>query len=418
MSTGNRTRGGDEGGRDEQGGAGLDGGANVRDFSRTDRIVVKIGTNILTARASWEGGLPETSFNGKPIKEGQIDLAFLERMAGQISGLREQGKQIILVTSGAIGMGALELGLPRKVTAVELRQACAAIGQPLLMQEYRSAFKNFGLTVAQLLITRDVLNNRTSYKNLRNSVEKLLSLGVIPIFNENDAVSTDEIGNAFGDNDQLSAFISSKTDAELLILLSDIDAFYDSDPRSNPNAKPLPFVPALSDEIYAQAGGNGSEFSTGGMKTKLRAVEIARDAGCPVIIAHGRRPDILPRLLAGEIEGTLFAPSATLPNRMRWLKNAIPSGEVVIDDGALKAIRSHRSLLPRGITAVRGTFPAGSVVSVNGVAHMLCPFSSSDLAKIQGRHSDEIRGILGPNARELIARPEDIVFLSSTYGEA
>jgi len=381
----------------------------MRELKKSTRIVIKLGTNVLTTRQEWEVSVPRSQ--GREIAEGHIDLAYLHRIAHQISRLRSLGKHPILVTSGAIGMGALELGISRKVKGIDLRQACAAIGQPLLMQEYRSAFAVYGLTIAQVLITREVLNNRTSYKNLRNSVETLLSMGVVPIFNENDAVSTDEIGTAFGDNDQLSALIASKIDAELLVILSDIDGFYDGDPRTNPQAKPLLTIEELTPDIYALAGGSGSEFSIGGMVTKLKAVEIARDAGCPVIITHGRLADILPRLLEGEEIGTLFVPSVPLRNRTRWLKNARPAGSIVIDKGAMQAIQNKKSLLPKGITQVVGSFHENSVVSVNGEAHILCPFSSEQLRRIMGRHTEEIRSILGPEAKELIARPEDTVFL-------
>jgi len=381
----------------------------MRELKKSTRIVIKLGTNVLTTRQEWEVSVPRSQ--GREIAEGHIDLAYLHRIAHQISRLRSLGKHPILVTSGAIGMGALELGISRKVKGIDLRQACAAIGQPLLMQEYRSAFAVYGLTIAQVLITREVLNNRTSYKNLRNSVETLLSMGVVPIFNENDAVSTDEIGTAFGDNDQLSALIASKIDAELLVILSDIDGFYDGDPRTNPQAKPLLTIEELTPDIYALAGGSGSEFSIGGMVTKLKAVEIARDAGRPVIITHGRLADILPRLLEGEEIGTLFVPSVPLRNRTRWLKNARPAGSIVIDKGAMQAIQNKKSLLPKGITQVVGSFHENSVVSVNGEAHILCPFSSEQLRRIMGRHTEEIRSILGPEAKELIARPEDTVFL-------
>ena len=376
------------------------------------RIVVKLGTNILSTRKQWSQDVPRST--GKHQPEGHIDLAYLHRIADQITRLRSMGKQVIIVTSGAIGMGAGELGMDKRVKGVDLRQACAAIGQPLLMQEYRSALGIYGLTVAQILITREVLNNRTSYNNLRNSVETLLSLGVIPIFNENDTVSTDEIGSAFGDNDQLSALVASKIDAELLIILSDIDALYDSDPRSREDAKPLAYVQELTPEIFALAGEKGSEFSTGGMKTKLKAVEIARDAGCWVVITHGRTPDVLVQIAKGEPLGTRFAPTSPLKNRTRWLKNARPSGHITIDDGALEAIKKKKSLLAKGVVQVNGNFHGNTVVNVNGIAHLLCPFSSDELRQIMGKHSHEISGILGPGTKELIARPEDIVFLQGT----
>ena len=192
----------------------------MRNFSEAKRIVVKIGTNVLS-------------------KDGGVDTAYVGRLARQISGVLETGRQVLIVTSGAIGMGAGQLELTGKVKDTKMRQACAAIGQPLLMAAWRKSFHRYGVTVAQVLLTAEVLNNRKTYLNLRNSVETLLKLGVVPILNENDSVSTEEIGSAFGDNDRLSALIASKIDADLLIMLSDIDALYDKDPRKFTDARPI-----------------------------------------------------------------------------------------------------------------------------------------------------------------------------------
>ena len=271
-------------------------------LARANRIVVKIGTATISRPESsparltrlyrsdgkaFLADLPDGAVakdSGYPSK-GIIDTAYIYNVAEQFAELVQAGRQLILVTSGAIGMGARELGLSRRVTEVRMRQACAAIGQPILMEEYRRAFGIFGLVAAQLLVTRDEWDDRTSYLNLRKTVETLLEARAIPVFNENDSVSTAEIGNAFGDNDRLSAYVASKIDAELLIILSDVDSLYNSDPRENPHAKPIPYVRELSEEHLSFAGGRGSEFSTGGMKTKLAAVAIARDAGCRVVIA-------------------------------------------------------------------------------------------------------------------------------------
>jgi glutamate 5-kinase len=285
-----------------------------------NRIVIKIGTNTIMrgkdSAARLCGSAADRQAEGSA---GGIDVEYLHRVAAQIAELARSGKQVIVVTSGAIGMGARELGIARRVTELRMRQACAAIGQIALMGEYRRAFGVFGLTPAQLLVTRDAWDNRAAYLNLRASVEALLEARAIPVFNENDVVSTAEIGNAFGDNDQLSAYIASKVDAELLVILSDVDALYDSDPRSSAEARAIPFVRDLTPEILAAAGGKGSEFSTGGMATKLKAVEIARDAGCKVVIADGRAPRAIVRILAGESLGTLFDASHALKNRQRWI---------------------------------------------------------------------------------------------------
>jgi Glutamate 5-kinase len=203
----------------------------------------------------------------------------------------------------------------------------------------------------------------------------------------------------------------AKCDAELLIILSDVDSLYDSDPRENPNAKPIPYVRELSEKHLAAAGGRGSEFSTGGMKTKLAAVAIARDAGCRVVIAHGREPNVIARVAAGEPIGTLFDAAHALKNRIRWLKNSQPRGRLTIDQGALAAIRERNSLLPRGVIAVEGDFGRGAVVLVNGVVKIVSNFSSAELLAVMGKRSYEIDALLGPDAPHVVARPEEMAFL-------
>lgn len=370
----------------------------MRDLSGVQRVVVKIGTNVLTAA-------------------GALDDDYIDTVASQVAELVSGGRQVLLVSSGAIGMGARELGLEHKVSTVTMRQACAAIGQPLLMNSYRRAFASRNMEVAQVLLTREVLDRRKSYVNLRNAVESLLSLGVVPIFNENDSISTDEIGTAFGDNDRLSALVASKVDAELLVMLTDIDALYDSDPRKNPHARPVRTVEKLTEEIEDMAGAAGSAFATGGMRTKLAACAIAEKAGCQVILAHGREDQVLPRVLAGEELGTLFLAGRKLKNRTRWIMNAEPQGVITIDAGALAAIRRHNSLLPTGITDVEGMFEAGEVVEVRCPGcgdveiKLVSGLNSRDLSQVVGQRSEQVAERLGPGARDIVARPEDIVFI-------
>ena len=363
----------------------------MREFSQRSRIVIKIGTHCLSAGNT-------------------VDSSFIHDISRQISGLLETHR-VLIVSSGAIGMGAGDIGITERVTSVALRQACAAIGQPLLMQEYRQAFAEVGVQVAQVLLTADVLANRRSYLNLRNSVETLLSLGVVPIFNENDSVATDEIGSAFGDNDTLSAYIASKVDADLLLMLSDIDALYDDDPRKNQEAKPYRTVKTITSSIEKKAGKAGSTFAAGGMATKIQAVKIARKAGCQVIIVDGREKNIIERVLAGEEVGTLFLAEPRMSARERWILNSRPAGSIVIDDGALKAIRSKKSLLPSGVVSVSGVFSEGDVILANDTVKMVTAFNSSQLESILGKHSSEIASILGGGKKEVIARPEDMVFL-------
>jgi glutamate 5-kinase len=340
-----------------------------------------------------------------------VDSAYIHQVAEQFSQLVAAGKQLILVTSGAIGMGARELGITKRLTEVRMRQACAAIGQPILMEEYRKAFGVYGLTAAQLLVTRDAWDDRASYLNLQATIETLLADRVVPVFNENDTLSTAEIGNAFGDNDRLSAYVASKIGADLLIILSDVDYLYDADPRTNPRAKPVPYVRKLTGEQRSFAGDRGSEFSTGGMKTKLAAVEIARDAGCRVVIAHGREQRVIARLLAGEAIGTLFDAEGALKNRIRWLKNSQPKGSITVDEGALAAMKAHKSLLPRGVLAVEGDFGKNSVVLVNRSAKLISSFSSAEIAQIKGERTEKVESILGKGCPHVVARPEEIAFL-------
>lgn len=373
-------------------------------LGRAKRVVIKIGTNTITRQADSSSRLSD----GPAVARGGIDVEYLHRIASELADIVRQGRQVILVTSGAVGMGAGELGLSKKPKDTRLKQACAAIGQPLLMEEYRRAFGVFGLTAAQLLVTRDAWDDRSAYLNLRSTVEALLARRVVPVFNENDSVSTAEI--AFGDNDRLSAYVASKIDAELLVILSDVDALYDADPRSNPEARPIPYVRELDARISAFAGGKGSEFSTGGMKTKLMAVGIARDAGCRVVIVHGRAPKVLSRVLAGESIGTLFDAVSGLKNRQRWIKNTQPHGSISVDAGALQAMRTGASLLPRGVTAVSGTFEHGDVVLINEVAKAISSLSSAELGEARGKLSSEIGGRSSGGCK-LVARADDVVFL-------
>jgi glutamate 5-kinase len=364
----------------------------VRDFSKTRLVVVKVGTSTLS-------------------KDGGLDTAYICDMARQIAAIAEGGRRVVMITSGAIGMGAGALRLAGRPATMKMRQACAAIGQPLLMQEYRKAFARHGLLVAQVLLTADVLNRRQTYLNLRNSIETLLELGVIPILNENDSVSTEEIGSAFGDNDRLSALVASKLDADLLILLSDIDALYDKDPREFPDAKPLPAVHEITEEIIKAAGKPGSIHASGGMRTKIQAAQIASNAGCRMVLAHGRIKNVLLEILAGKTIGTVFLPKRRLSNRDRWILNSTPAGTIVIDEGAMRAVRSHKSLLPSGIKSIEGQFEAGEVVMLNSDAKAVTSFSSTELAAIAGKHSSQIRNILGPKHRDVVATPDDILFL-------
>jgi glutamate 5-kinase len=374
----------------------------MRNFENVKKIVIKIGTNTLTKEGTVE-----------------IDTAYIRGIAGEIAGLRKRGIQVVIITSGAIGMGAGQLELADRVKDIKMRQACAAIGQPLLMTEYRKAFDRFGVTVAQVLLTADVLNNRKTYLNLRNSIETLLKLGVVPILNENDSVSTDEIGSApstslrtgFGDNDKLSALVASKLDADVLIMLSDIDALYDKDPRKFRDSKPISIVYEITEELTKSAGAKGSKYAVGGMKTKIEAAKIASNAGCRIVLADGRLKNVIGRIIGGEEIGTVFMAKRKLSNRARWILNSTASGVIHIDEGAMKAVKNRKSLLPSGVTSIEGSFEAGDVVMLNDKAKAVTSLSSAQLKLLAGKHSSEIRKILGPKHRDVVAIPEDIVFL-------
>lgn len=364
----------------------------MRNFSQAKRIVIKIGTNTLTSNNA-------------------LDSQYILDLARQVKKLLDSGKQVVLVTSGAIGMGACQLKLEESPKDIQMRQACAAIGQPLLMAEYNKAFTQCGVTTSQVLVTAEVLDHRQTYLNLRNTVETLLKLETVPIFNENDSISTDEIGTAFGDNDKLSALVASKIDADLLILLSDIDALYDQDPRINPDAKPINTVYEITDEIKANAGSKGSQFSTGGMKTKIKAAQIAAQAGCRMVLTDGRIANVIERILDGDTLGTIFMPKQRLSNRARWILHSTPCGTIRVDQGALRAIENHKSLLPSGVVAVEGVFESGDVIRINEQAKAVSSLSSSQLKQLIGKHSTEIKKLFGPDQRDVVATPEDIVLI-------
>ena len=370
----------------------------MRNFDKAKRIVIKIGTNILT-------------------KNDSVDAGYVRRVAGQVNSLLKAGRQVVIISSGAIGMGLGQLDSERAKN-IKMRQACAAIGQPLLMAEYRKSFLRYGVTVAQVLLTAEVLDNRKTYLNLRHSIETLLKLAVVPILNENDSVSTDEIGSAFGDNDRLSALVASKIDADLLIMLSDIDALYDKNPQKFVDARPITTVFEITDEIVRNAGGKGSRHSTGGMKTKIEAAKIASNAGCRIVLANGRLNNVIGRIIAGEEIGTIFMPKRKLSNRSRWILNSSPAGTILIDEGAMRAVRARKSLLPSGVVSVSGAFEPGAVVMLsarspkdNENAKAVTSIGSAQLKTLAGKHSTEIKKLLGPKHRDVVAIPEDIVII-------
>lgn len=368
----------------------------MRDFSSFRRVVVKVGTNLLST-------------------EDGIDNARIDDLCAQIADLRDKGYQVLLVTSGAIGLGAKEIKHRNRVVHIPMRQACAAIGQPILMEHYREAFRKHSIICSQVLLTRNDLNNRKTYNNLRSSVSTLLALGIVPIFNENDVISTAEIGSAFGDNDRMSAMVASKIDADLLILLTDIDGLYTGNPKTDPDAVLLKEIEKIDSKVMGYAKGAGSTFSTGGMKTKLLAAQIASLAYCGTCIASGYEKNILSRIMAGEDVGSYIHPGRKLNQRERWIINNSHVGAIRVDDGAKAALFAHRSLLPSGIVGVEGVWNVGDVVAVcdkDGVifAKAVPYYDSTSTALLMGHRSQDIGSILGEGKKDCIFRPEDLVF--------
>ncbi len=371
----------------------------MRDFSKTRTIVIKAGTNLLS---SAEG----------------IDSARIKDLVSQIVKLREMGKQVLLVSSGAVGLGAKALHHTSPVVYIAMKQACAAIGQTVLMNAYHDEFAKHGILCAQVLITRSILNNRRSYNNLRQSVSMLLAMGVVPIFNENDVVSSKDSDNTIGDNDRLSAMVASKIDADMLVLLTDIDGIYTGDPKTDKNAKLISEIEDITSEIYSYAKGAGSTFSTGGMKTKLMAAEIARKGGCATIIASGYVDDVLIKIVQGEDIGSCIHPEKRITQRERWILNTSYSGAIRVDDGAKKALYEHKSLLPSGVKEVKGVFLQGEVVAVMDSAGSVFAkavpyFDSTEIEKILGHNSSDIENLIGVGRKDVIFRPEDLVFIDN-----
>src|SRR5438105_4373831 len=346
-------------------------------------VVVKVGTNVLTG------------------PDGTLDREQLQALSDQVQRLRQSGRKLALVSSGAIGAGLGQLGMPERPTDLRHLQACAAVGQGLLMRAYEECLARYGIHTAQILLTASDFDSRTRYLNARNTILTLFEWNCVPIINENDTVSVAEI--RFGDNDHLAAMVTNLLQAPLLILLTVVDGLFAVDPKTDPAAAPLHTVPRIDGFVMDMAGGSRSALGTGGMRSKLRAARLATAAGESVIIANGRRPGILDALFACEPVGTLFLPhGSTVPAWKRWLGyTARPRGRLVVDAGARNAVQNKgKSLLPIGVVQVVGTFGKGDVVALSdpdGVefARGLTNYSSSDATKISGLRTEQIGEALG-----------------------
>ena len=355
----------------------------VVDLSKAKRIVIKVGTSNLT----------DKNYRLEPLK--------VEKLAKDIVELKRHGKEVILVTSGAIGAGIGKLDLKRRPRDIKVLQATAAVGQNILMSTYDRYFDNYDQIIAQVLLTHEAFFNRQRYLNLRNTLITLLKSGIIPIINENDTVAVDEI--KLGDNDNLSALVASNLDAGLLIILSDVDGLFTSNPKRSKKAELISVVDEITPEIERIAE-TGGKTGVGGMKTKIQAAKVTMKAGIPMVIANGSEENILIRIIEGERVGTLFMPKTTrkMNGKEHWILFASSSkGMIKVDDGAKTAlIKNSSSLLPSGIIAVEQEFMSGDTVSIvdtEGVefAKGISNYSSSDIEKIKGLQSKDIEHILG-----------------------
>lgn len=366
-------------------------------FKDIKKIVVKIGTSSLIT------------------KDGKFNREFANDIAREVSKLKSKGKDVILVSSGAVGIGCEILDFKERPQSIPLKQATAAVGQSLLMHEWSNVFEKHGLKVAQILLTYDAFSDRKTYLNLRNSMSSLLELGVIPIINENDPVCVHEIGETFGDNDTLSAMVSSKVEADLLILMTDIDGLYTKNPKKAKDAIKIPVIEEITPEIES-FGGGASEKGTGGMKTKLEAAKIAQKSGCYMVIASSEEKDLISKVMNGEEVGTLFLPKKNIEgNKIRWITLAKPKGKIIVDTGAKNALLDHKSLLPRGVIDIEGNFDVGDIVAIESgegiFAKGITNYTDKELNKIKGKNTDEIESILGYKNYNEIIKHENIGIL-------
>jgi glutamate 5-kinase len=355
-------------------------------------VVIKLGTQVLSDA------------------DRRLDGPFLATIAAQVVALRERGVRVTLVSSGAIGAGIAELNLARRPTDLAMLQAVAAVGQRRLMDTWAAAFARWKLPVAQILLTREDVDDRTRFLNVRNTIHAVHELGAIPIVNENDTISTDELAAiSFGDNDILGAMVAHALRAHLLVLLSVVDGLLDE------AGQPVRCVESI-DEAMKLVRVEKSALGKGGMNSKLTAAKTVTDAGEVMVVADGRMPDVLTRLLDGEEVGTLFVPSVKKRSaRSRWIGAARPVGVIVVDEGAVEAlVEKHRSLLPAGILKVEGSFQRGDLVAIqskNGqmIARGLSNYSAEQIEAVRGQKSGEVRKLLGESAYDEVVHRDNLV---------
>lgn len=376
-----------------------------KEFINAKRIVFKFGTNVLRG------------------DDGYVSLPRVFSFIEDLSHLARQGKEVIVVTSGAVGLGKKRLGLD-STEGVALKQACAAIGQGRLMSIYESGFDTYGLIASQILLTEDDFSLRKRYLSLRTTLNKLLELGVVPIINQNDTVSTVEVDPqyehmqvCFSDNDKLSALVASELDADLLVILSDIEGLYDENPKVNPNANIIRTVDEVTDDILS-LGTDASAGGRGGMRTKLEAARMVTRFGGKVLIANGKIPYVIKKIFEGEELGTMFLPqNEGMSDKKRWIGYATNIiGKIVVNEGAKKALLAQKSLLPIGVCEVINEFKKGDVISIldeqhNEIARGIVNYNSDSCKKVIGCHSDNIMEILGFKNYDAIITRDNITLL-------
>lgn len=379
------------------------------------RVVIKLGTAVLMREG---GGIALSRF-----------YSFVE----DIARLIHSGKEVLLVTSGAVGLGFRSLGLEKKPKELPAKQACAAVGQGRLMALYSDAFAAMDVITAQVLLTEDDFANRKRYLNLRSTINTLLEFKALPIINENDTVATAELEALhgvhkkvnFGDNDKLSALVASKVEADVLVILTDVDGLYTADPRTDKDAKLVPVVEHITAELEAQFTGSakpggGTELGRGGMRTKLEAARVATQSGCATVIAGGKEPGIIAKVFAAENKGTIFLPGAAMTGKLRWIAFATTvSASIVVNEGAKTALLKRKaSLLPAGVVKVQGHFERGDVVSIvddNGkeFARGIVNYSSNEAQRISGMHSEAINEMIEQRNYDALVTRDNLAMLES-----
>lgn len=363
------------------------------------RLVVKIGSSLV---ASSHAGLRENR---------------IEQLSEEIASVRTTGREVVIVSSGAVVAGIEKLGLKLYPQNLPLKQAAAAVGQSRLVRAYEKTFERIGHKVAQVLLTHQDLADRRRFLNARHTLTALIDFGVIPIINENDTVSIDEI--RLGDNDTLGGQVAHLVDADLLIILSDVDGVFTEDPRQNPSATLIPLVETITEEIEQRAGSSRNQESTGGMKTKIQAAKHVAEFGVPTLIMNGETPGLLPAIFTGSEVGTFFLPqNRRLPSRKHWIAFTLRSkGQMILDQGAVGALRLRgKSLLPSGIVDITGDFSPGDPVTCIDVqgkefAKGLVNYSSQTLQKIKGHKTVDVKKIIGTQEYEEVIHRDNLVLL-------